>query len=101
MLSSKNFLLAVSLLGSCFFFGCASSYHAYPCGKVPYCYCPPSPLPHTDYNACPTCLASKYLARPADAPTATSELGQPSQWSPQRLSIIIRFRGWRVLSLGR
>jgi hypothetical protein len=36
--------------------GCASAYHAYPCGSVPYCYCPPAPLPYASYCGCPTLL---------------------------------------------
>jgi len=73
MKPTKLLILALTMLGSSFLLGCASSYHAYPCGRVPYCYCPPSPLPHSDYHACPTCLASKYLARPQDTSALAAE----------------------------
>jgi hypothetical protein len=49
--------LVVALIHS----GCARSYHAYPCGEVPYCYCPPNPLPYRQYCNCPTCIACQYL----------------------------------------
>jgi hypothetical protein len=46
--------------------GCARAYHAYPCGCVPYDYCPPPPLAYAPYDACPTpvarCYASEIVA---------------------------------------
>ena len=73
--------LAVALIHS----GCARSYHAYPCGKVPYCYCPPTPLPYRHYCACPTCIAAQYLERhgygvPADV--AGSDIEAPAPPAP-------------------
>lgn len=41
--------------------GCAPAYHAYPCGCVPYGYCPDPPLPYTSYCGCPTPWAAKFV----------------------------------------
>ncbi len=66
-------LVAVSL---CMTFGCASAYHAYPCGCVPYGYCPGPPLPFTNYCGCPTPQAAKY--RSAHPTTAIEEGESPA-----------------------
>ncbi|MFV2069728.1 MAG: hypothetical protein ACC645_22410 [Pirellulales bacterium] len=42
--------------------GCAQAYRDYPCGDVPYAYCPAPPLPYDTYDACPTPVAKCYLA---------------------------------------
>ena len=60
--------------------GCSAAYHDYPCGCVPYRYCPPPPMRYAAYDACPTPLAACYLENAthwqsqADAP-----LGEASQ----------------------
>ena len=41
--------------------GCAAAYHDYPCGVVPYGYCPPPPLPYAEYDSCLTPVAAEYL----------------------------------------
>lgn len=76
---SRSAMFALALMASVFLSGCASSYDAYPCGKVPYCYCPPSPLANADSDACPTCVTSKYLARPRDEPSISDDPGYPGQ----------------------
>lgn len=48
-------LLGVSVLLG----GCAHAYHEYPCGCIPYDYCPEPPLPYTAYGECPTPIASR------------------------------------------
>ncbi len=48
------FVLATAL-------GCAAAYHDYPCGSVPYGYCPSPPLPYAGYDACLTPVAVEYL----------------------------------------
>lgn len=46
--------------------GCAAAYHDYPCGCIPYAYCPPPPLAYGPYEACPTPIARCYaLDQPA------------------------------------
>jgi len=40
--------------------GCAPAYYAYPCGCVPYDYCPDPPLPYGTYCGCPTPWAAKF-----------------------------------------
>ena len=44
--------------------GCAGDYWSYSHGCVPYAYCVPPPLSHTDYAdcGCPTPIASQYEA---------------------------------------
>jgi hypothetical protein len=42
--------------------GCAHAYHDYPCGCVPYGYCPPQPLAYTGYAACPTPMAERFAS---------------------------------------
>lgn len=79
MKASKSPLFALALPALVLLSACASSYDAYPCGKVPYCYCSPRPLPHSDCNACPTCVTSKYLAQPQDEPSSSEDPGYPSQ----------------------
>lgn len=54
--------------------GCAAAYHDYPCGCIPYGYCPPPPLAYTVYNACPTPIARCYLA---DDVSARADLAMP------------------------
>ena len=43
--------------------GCASAYDSYPCGAIPYGYCPDPPLPYSTYSGCPTPVASSYSPR--------------------------------------
>lgn len=51
--------------------GCATAYHDYPCGCIPYGYFPPPPLAYTAYDACPTPVAHDYLLEhPPGAQTA-------------------------------
>jgi len=52
--------------------GCASAYHAHPCGCVPYCYCPPAPLPYASYCGCPTPLAASIDGEKQLEPVASS-----------------------------
>ncbi len=54
--------------------GCAPAYHAYPCGRVPYGYCPEPPLPHAMYCACPTPIAAEFRR---DHPGVSAD-GHPS-----------------------
>ena len=67
-IKSKKILLAWALLAmTCVTMsGCIRSYRAYPCGQVPYDYCPPQALPYTNYSACPTPIAASYFAPYAD-----------------------------------
>lgn len=53
----RMLLLAVPLVLP----GCAAAYHDYPCGCVPYAYCPPPPLPYVTYShcGCPTPIAAQ------------------------------------------
>jgi len=39
--------------------GCASAYHEYPCGTVPYRYCAEPALPYRTLHACPTPVATE------------------------------------------
>lgn len=62
--------------------GCAPAYHAYPCGCVPYGYCPGSPLPYTGYCGCPTPWAAKFhrehmTAQPENLPEPASKPTTP------------------------
>ena len=59
--------------------GCAPAYHAYPCGGVPYGYCPESPLPFTNYCGCPTPRAAETRY---EQPIAPAQSGQPPDASP-------------------
>lgn len=43
--------------------GCAQAYQSYPCGCIPYGYCPDRPLPYRTYSGCPTPIASTYLPK--------------------------------------
>ena len=54
--------------------GCSAAYHDYPCGCVPYGYCPLPPLPYAAYETCHTPVAACYLA---DQPVATHAESQP------------------------
>jgi hypothetical protein len=63
----------------CVTMGCASAYHAYPCGCVPYGYCPEPPLPFMNYCGCPTPQAAKYRCQ---HPVATPEGSKPLSDSP-------------------
>ena len=47
--------------------------HDCDCGRVPYDYCPPTPLPYQGFCECPTPVAAEYLSRlPAtDSPGAS------------------------------
>ena len=68
--------LAVVLLSATA--GCAPAYHAYPCGCVPYGYCPEPPLPFINYCGCPTPQAAKFGG---EHPTAPAEADQSNQYS--------------------
>ncbi len=46
--------------------GCAEAYHHYACGCVPYGYCAPAPLAHTQYSD-PVCRT------PPQEPEAATE----------------------------
>ncbi|MHB8860855.1 MAG: hypothetical protein ACYC6N_00515 [Pirellulaceae bacterium] len=63
--------LAVALLAAAT--GCAPAYHAYPCGCVPYGYCPEPPPPFTNYCGCPTPWAAKFHQEIPAAPAADSD----------------------------
>jgi len=68
-------LLALPLLTSAG--GCASAYHDYPCGRVPYGYCAPPPLPYAQYEACPTPFANRYGSRDGATPAGYNKVSGP------------------------
>jgi hypothetical protein len=55
-----GWLAASLLIASC---GCAAAYHDYPCGCVPYGYCPSAPLRYAAYDACLTPVAACYVEK--------------------------------------
>jgi len=57
--------------------GCAAQYDDYPCGRVPYGYCPPPPLPYTQYDACPTPFASRFRSRDGTDSEVAGEISGP------------------------
>jgi len=69
-------LVAAALLTACC--GCAAAYRCYPCGCVPYQYCPDPPLPYTAYSAChcPTPIGG---TRTVPAPVAGPFVPEPDQ----------------------
>ncbi len=60
-------------------FGCASAYHAYPCGCVPYGFCPAPPLPFSNYCGCLTPRATQFQCGHA---TAASKEGESLPCTP-------------------
>lgn len=62
--------------------GCAPGYHAYPCGCVPYGYCPEPPLPFTNYCGCPTPWAAKFYPEQPGEADLPEELGGVERFSP-------------------
>lgn len=73
-------LLGVILLAAA---GCAPAYHAYPCGCVPYGYCPEPPLPFTDYCGRPTPRAEKSDRQHPTAPAENvGGVPRPSEITP-------------------
>ncbi len=68
--------------------GCAPAYHCYQTCNVDCGYCPPPPLPYTQYDGCVchSCAVSSYLSKwspPANemtpvTPSAESRDGQPT-----------------------
>jgi hypothetical protein len=56
--------------------GGAPAYHAYPCGCVPYGYCPEPPLPYTRYCGCPTPWAAKLRGEHPTAPAESAGDGR-------------------------
>lgn len=64
--------------------GCAPGYHAYPCGAVPYTYCPEPPLPFTHYCGYPTsCEIHQDLPEAPPADAADQPLDPPPPLIPQ------------------
>ena len=55
--------------------GCASGYHAYRCGCIPYRYCPEPPLPYTTYcsSHCPTPITSQCCQHGTEIRTQHAE----------------------------
>lgn len=59
------------LAASCFIFGCARAYHAYPNGCVGYGYRPQPAPPFSFYRGCPTPWLVRHEARLEAEPTET------------------------------
>lgn len=65
--------------------GCAAAYHAYPCGCVPYGYCPDPPLPYTAYCGCATHGTCSFAREPAPDPRQSAERSQDRPAAPANL----------------
>lgn len=65
----------IGLLALASLSGCAQAYQSYPCGCIPYGYCPDRPLPYRTYSGCPTPIASSYssarIPQPPQPPLPT------------------------------
>ncbi len=81
-ISSLKFIASQQWLGLLFLLpllslaGCASQYDCYPCGQVSCHYCPPKPMPTTDYPSsnCNDSIGQVYMA---NLPTQNYSHGVP------------------------
>ncbi len=75
MTNSKVFLRVLAPMVLALIGGCASAYHSYSECCIPCQYCPPPPLPYTQYSecVCHSCAASKYLAIQPQVVTADDD----------------------------